>query len=370
MTEFGYKSLSLEEMIGQLFFIGIPGDKIDSTTASLLEDIKPGGICLFARNIKEAEQTRRLLEEIRDKLSVEPFLSIDQEGGLVDRLRRVLAPMPSAAKVTTIADAEELAKVIADALLALGFNMDFAPVVDVIDRERHRFVNGLHSRAFGSSALEVVQLAGAFMETLQENSVIGCLKHFPGLGASEVDSHDELPVVPVGQEDFEAVDLYPYRRLIAAGSVKVIMVAHAVYPKLGLQETDQNGKLLPSSLSSNFVTTLLRQNIGFDGLVLTDDLEMGAIVKNYGIGEASVKAILAGNDMVCICAGVDNIREAHKAVTDAFVGGSITKQRLDDSLSRIFELRSSVRMPAKFDADQMRSLTERITTMSQRLASN
>ncbi len=360
-------SLSIDEKIGQLFFIGIPCDGIDEPGKRLLDEIKPGGVCLFARNIKDPRQTRDLNDNIRRSLSIEPFLSIDQEGGLVDRLRRVMTPMPSAAKIATAEDAGEQARIIAETLLLLGFNMDFAPVLDVIDTNRSRFQNGLHSRAYGKSADEVVEIAGKFLNKLQENGVIGCVKHFPGLGASEVDSHEELPTVPVTEDEFECIDLLPYKRLIAAGLVNAVMVAHAAYPALGLQETDQDGKLLPSSLSSNIVTTLLREKMGFDGLVLTDDLEMGAIVKNYGIGEASVLAILAGNDMVSVCAGADAIRESHAAVSSAVMSGRISADRLEASVDRILKLQAEIQPPAEFDPDRIASLTEEIAQFNQRL---
>ncbi len=367
MTKPDTNPLSLEEKIGQFFFIGIPGDTVEPATALLLDEIKPGGVCLFARNIKDATQTRDLLDQVRGKLPIEPFLSIDQEGGLVDRLRRVLTPMPAAAKIADASRAAEQAEIISESLRMLGFNMDFAPVVDVVDGERARFTNGLHSRAYGSSTQDVVAIAGEFLATLQKNGIIGCLKHFPGLGASEVDSHEELPVVPVGQDEFDAVDLYPYRRLIADGGVKAVMVAHAAYPNLGLQENDQNGKLLPSSLSSNVVTKLLRQDIGFDGLVLTDDLEMGAIVKSYGIGEASVMAILAGHDMVCICAGVDAIRESHRVVTEAVESGRIGIDRIDESVARILKLKSELLKPAELELGRISALTDRVARLNENL---
>lgn len=360
--------LSIDQKIGQLFFIGIPGDSVDSATAELLDEVKPGGVCLFARNIKEPRQTRDLNDKIRSALSIEPFLSIDQEGGLVDRLRRILTPMPSASKIADVESAAKQASIIADALTNLGFNMDFAPVVDVIDHERAKFQNGLQSRAYGQNADEVVAIAGEFLATLQQNGIIGCLKHFPGLGASAVDSHEELPTVPVDPDEFESTDLHPYRRMIATGGVKAVMVAHATYPNLALQESGQDGKLLPSSLSSNIVTKLLRQDIGFDGLALTDDMEMGAIVKNYGIGEASVMALTAGNDMVSICAGVDAIRESHAAVTTAVESGRISEERLNGSVARILNLKSEVKKPIELDLGRIASLTEEISQLNQSLA--
>jgi beta-N-acetylhexosaminidase len=361
-------SLSLEDKVGQLFFIGIPTDHVDDVTKRLMADIRPGGVCLFARNIKQPDQTRVLLDELRSLSKVELFLSVDQEGGLVDRLRRVLGPMPAASRIATRESAAQQAEIIAEALSGLGFNMDFAPVVDVIDTGRAKFTNGLHSRAYGSSADDVILFASAFLDALQSNGIIGCLKHFPGLGASEVDSHEELPTVDIADQEFQSVDLAPFRHLIFGASVNAVMVAHAAYPKLGLQETGQDGKLLPASLSSNFVTHLLRQELKFDGLILTDDLEMGAILKNYGIGEASLMALNAGHDMVCICAGVDSILKAHETISAAVADGRLDESRIDTSVDRILRLKSKLSSPKELDLDRITSLSQRIVELNDSLS--
>lgn len=360
-------SLPLEKKIGQLFFIGLPGAVIDEASASLLEDISPGGVCLFARNIREARHARELLDSIRDRLTVEPFLSIDQEGGLVDRLRRLMTPMPAANQLKSPADAEALARIIAETLLILGFNMDFAPVVDVIDQNRSRPNNGLYSRAYGHSRQDVTEYAGRFLAGLQESGCLGCLKHFPGLGASGVDSHEELPLVDLTDDELFETDLFPYREIFHAQMPAAVMIAHACFPKSDLQETDQNGKLLPSSLSFNFVTSLLRGKLGFDGLVLTDDLEMGAILKNYGIGEACKMAVLAGEDMLSICASGDAIREGYAAVLGAARRGDISEVRIDESLQRIASAKSRIAAPLEFDNDRLLELSDRVAGLNQKL---
>jgi beta-N-acetylhexosaminidase len=361
-------SLSLRQKIGQLFFIGIPGPEIDAETHELLDEISPGGICLFARNIREPEQTRTLLDNVRELLPFEPLLSVDQEGGLVDRLRRITTPMPAASKLRDEEDARELAAIIGEALSTLGFNMDFAPVVDVIDDRRSKFTNGLFSREFGRSADEVVALAGAFLQKLQAAGCIGCLKHFPGLGASTVDSHEELPLVDIDESEFDRIDLHPYRALLASGGVHAVMVAHAAYPGLKLQEKDKSGKLLPASLSKSFITTLLRSQFEFDGLVITDDLEMGAIIKNYGVGEACKMAIQAGADMLAICADPARIREGYRAVVTAAEAGKVTDGRVDRSLARIAETRNLLHAPKPFSAEKLAQLSERTHALIQRLA--
>ena len=360
-------ALSLEQKVGQLFFIGVPGATIDDATSQLLDRISPGGVCLFARNIKEAGQTRDLLDNITERLPVRPILSIDQEGGLVDRLRRIITAMPAPIRITDAETAAEFAVLIAEIIRRLGFNMDFAPVVDVVDPARSQFTNGLYSRAFGSSAEEVVSLAGAFLETLQEAGCTGCIKHFPGLGASEVDSHEELPLVKLSEDEFMSVDITPYKALIDRGLVRAVMVAHAAYPNVGLQEVHQSGKLLPSSLSRKIVTGLLRKELQFDGLVVTDDLEMGAIVRNYGIGEACNLAVEAGVDMLAICAGVDAIYEGFASVLESVQSGRIPESTVDQSLERIFRLKSYLQEPLSFDLNRLEELSDSIADLNKRL---
>ena len=364
------RALPLKERIGQLFFIGIPGPEADEATRELLDEINPGGICLFARNIREADQTRQLLDDIRDLTAVTPFLSIDQEGGLVDRLRRIMTPMPAANKMRNAVDAVRLAEIIAETLRILGFNMNFAPVVDVIDAERAKHTNGLFSREFGRSKEDVTAMAGAFLETLQYKGILACLKHFPGLGAAKVDSHEELPQIDVSEDELTEIDLYPYRELFAGGEAKAVMAAHTAFPRIGLQETDQSGKLLPSSLSNNFINTLLRGTLQFDGLAITDDLEMGAIVKNYGIGDACKMAVGAGIDMLAICADPVAIREGHQAILDAVISGELSEDRIDESLLRIAVLKASLSDPLEFNADRISKLSDEVAALNEDLSRN
>lgn len=358
------KSLSLEQKIGQLFFVGIPGSELDASARGLLDEVVAGGVCLFARNIRDRLGCRELLDGVREFLPTGPLLSIDQEGGRVDRLRRTMAPMPAAARLRTDNDARDHARIIAESLRVLGFNMDFAPVVDVIDDSRLASDNGLFSRAFGASGTDVVRLAGTFLDVLQENGIIGCLKHFPGLGASVVDSHEELPSVEVDDVTMRSVDLRPY---VEIPDIRAVMVAHAAYPQSRLQEADESGKLLPASLCSNIVTGLLREELGFQGLVITDDLEMGAIVNNYGIGEACVKAVDAGCDMLAICADSDAIRRGFEAVFVAVNDGRISSDRIDSSLERIARVKAMVLPVPDFDLERLDELCHEITVLEERL---
>ena len=360
-------SLPLERKIGQLFFIGLPGAEFDDAARRLTKDVSPGGVCLFARNIREAAQTRKLLDEIRENSLIEPFLSLDQEGGLVDRLRRVVEPMPAANLLKTPEQAAMLARITAEVVRILGFNMNFAPVVDVMEKTRGNSNNGLFSRIFGNSKEEVFEFSRKYLETLQKHKVLGSIKHFPGLGASEIDSHEELPAVKITQDEFDSTDLYPYREFFKTVEARAVMIAHAAFPNLDLQERDQNGKLLPSSLSFNFTTKLLRRKLGFDGLALTDDLEMGAILKNYGIGEACKMAIKAGQDQLLICNDAGAIREGYAAVLEAVKSGEIDEKRVDESLQRVAAAKNLIQPPLDFDKDRLGELSNEISDLKAQL---
>jgi beta-N-acetylhexosaminidase len=362
-------SLPLEQKIGQLFFIGIPGPEIDQVAQDLIDEVTPGGFCLFARNLKDTGQVKSLTGMLDHLSPVTPFLSIDQEGGLVDRLRRIMTPMPAPSKMRNAEDAARLGAIIGETLSIFGFNMDFAPVVDVIDEERSHYQNGLLSRTFGNCREDVIAFGGAFLTNLEERGITGCLKHFPGLGASRVDSHDELPLIDIDEKRHNFIDLFPYWHLedFTGKDYHAVMVAHAAFPKHALQETDQNGKLLPSSLSYYFVTTLLRGHIGFNGLVITDDLEMGAVVKNYGIGDACKMAINAGVDMLAICASPDAIRAGYHAVLNAAKSGELSAQRIDETLARIAAVKKNIQSPPDYNRDRLVELSNEIIAFNDEL---
>lgn len=350
-------NLTLEQKVGQLFFIGISGPELDAATRQLLADVSPGGVCLFARNVRGFAQVRELLDGIRSASHLTPFLSVDQEGGLVDRFRRIMTPTPAASKLPNAAVAGEQAAMIGEILSLLGFNMDFAPVVDVIDDERGKHSNGLFSRTYGSSKVDATEFARAFLNSLQSKGIVGCIKHFPGLGAAQVDAHEDLPVVNISAAELVDTDLFPYRELLKTEAVHAVMAAHVCFPNHPKQEKDADGRFLPASLSYSFITELLRGELGFEGVVITDDMEMGAILRNYGIGEACKMAVRAGVDLLAICADAGNIRAGHQAVCDAVRSGEIGMDIIDGSLARIQKLRSQLAAPAAFDGARLEQLS-------------
>ncbi|MCZ2392188.1 MAG: hypothetical protein LC113_14080 [Acidobacteria bacterium] len=352
----------LRQKIGQLFSIGIPGPDIDRSTEELLREIRPGGVCLFARNVREPAQVRDLCDGLREILT-DPIISVDQEGGTVDRFRRIVTPLAAAGEVRTAADARKMGRIVGELLRILGINTDFAPVVDVVDDARSGASNGLFTRPFGRSKGSVVELAGAFLDGLEEMGIWGCLKHFPGLGAARVDSHNELPKIEISDDELFEVDLYPYRELLPKHDVGV-MVGHVAYTKASLQEKAQNGTLLPSSLSGSFINGLLRREFDFEGMVFTDDLEMGAIVREFGMGDACRMAVLAGVDALCICAEPANIRAGFAAVELAVGSGEITSERLKTSLSRIAAAKARLSKPLPFDAVRIAEISDEIAAFN------
>lgn len=353
-----FDNLTTAQKIGQMFIISLPKAEIDAQTREILETVKPGGICLFARNIKTARQTRNLLDEYREILDFEPFLTLDQEGGLVDRLRRVITPMPAPKNLCTVEQFVKLAQITAEVIRILGFNMNYAPVVDVIDKERTKFSNGLYARNFGNSKNDVIDFAIPYLETLRCGGVLGCLKHFPGLGASQVDSHDQLPVIKLPRVELFENDLFPYIEFFKRTEVFAVMIGHAVYTALenGKKEDD----ILPASLNPHIIDGLLRRELGYENLVVTDDLEMSAITNNFGMGNAAVMAIKAGNDCVSFCSNPEALSAAHSAVSNAVATGEISADRLDKSIARIALVKNHLQTPLEFDESKLEILSDEV----------
>src|SRR5262245_22603494 len=272
--------MKLEHRIGQLLVIGLPGPQLDLMTRSLLQTIQPGGILLNTHNIENAQQLAELTATIRSLLEVPPIIAIDQEGGRVDRLKQIYTPMPSADLLRASGDAAVAARmgeITAEALRTLGVNVNFAPVLDIASDDGAN--NGLRGRYLGGTLAEVVRLGGAYLEGLQRGGVVGVGKHFPGLGPAVLDSHSALPTIDKSRDEILKNDAAPYTELFSKINARLnaVIVAHGHYPAFdGLAP-------LPSSLSKNIVTGLLREELGFIGLTITVDLELGAITETSGL---------------------------------------------------------------------------------------
>src|ERR1700730_3118430 len=343
-------TLPLEQRIGQFFFIGLPGTELDEEARALIEEIKPGGIILFGRNVETAEQVRRLLDGARAMLPIAPLCGVDQEGGLVDRLREIFPPSPSARCMRQHGDlsgVRALGRVTGEVLRMLGFDINFAPVMSIITQERSQLTNGLYSRSFGRSPGEVLGYTTVYMRGLQATGCLGCLKHFPGIGAGAVDSHIEMPMVPLTHDDLLSQDLAPYIELFqrADDRVRVVMVSHGGFPNIDIKQGTTGGLIEPASISRSIVSKLLRQELGYKHLVVTDDLEMGAISKHTEIEDATVRAFLAGEDMLLICVTPATIRRGYRALLAAARDGRVNEDRIQESLKRIAATKALAKAP-------------------------
>ncbi|HEY0077949.1 MAG TPA: glycoside hydrolase family 3 N-terminal domain-containing protein [Pyrinomonadaceae bacterium] len=365
-------SLPLEQKIGQLLYIGLPGTEFDSEARSLVEQVNPGGIIIFGRNVAAPEQLRGLLDGVREALPVEPLFGIDQEGGLVDRLRKICTPMPAARKIRQhgdLAAARALGRITGEILRLLGFNMNFAPVLSIMTDDRDLLSNGLYSRSFGRSPGEVLGYTMVYLRGLQGTGLLGCAKHFPGIGAGEVDTHEEMAVIELSHDDLIAQDLAPYIELFQRedNMVRAVMVSHGGFPNIDIHRGTAGGRLVPASINHEIVTRLLREELGFGGLVLTDDLEMGAIAKHCEIEDAVLRAVQAGEDMLLICARPDLIRRGYEALLRAARNGELSEERIDASLRRIGDYKALTQTPLPFDVARFRHLSDEVAALNRKL---
>ena len=365
-------ALPLEQQIGQFLFIGLPGTELDADTRALIEEVQPGGIIIFGRNVASPEQLRSLLDGVREIVAIPPLVGIDQEGGLVDRLRRIFTPMPAARTIRQhgdLAAARQLGRVTGEVLRMLGFNINFAPVMSIMTDDRDLLSNGLYSRSFGRSPGEVLGYTTVYMRGLQGTGCLGCLKHFPGIGAGEVDSHEEMPVVHLSHDDLIAQDLAPYIELFQRRDdrVRCVMVSHGGFPNIDIKEEVTGGLLEPASLNYNIVTKLLRQELGYRHLVVTDDLEMGAIARHCEIEDATVRAVLAGEDMALICASPEKIRRGYQGLLEAAKKGRVPQERIEESLERIARTKTIVEPLPPLDLEQFQQLADEISKLNAKL---
>ncbi|MGA7926117.1 MAG: beta-N-acetylhexosaminidase [Candidatus Sulfotelmatobacter sp.] len=320
--------------IDQLLIVGVDGTEITPRFSSLLKRMQPAGVILFARNIKTAEQTWQLLRECQKCVSVPLFPCVDLEGGSVDRFREVLGPAPSAADVFATGHRKLFRKhgqVIGENCRALGFKVDFAPVLDLAF-EASRSV--MSSRVVSPNPRETAAYAREFLAGLRLAGVLGCGKHFPGLGEGRLDSHHELPVIEKTLKRLWAEDLLPYRMLRA--QMPLVMISHAAYPLVTHDQT-------PASLSKVWITNLLRKRVGYRNLIVSDDLEMGGVLSAAPVKQAAVEHIRAGGDLCLICQGEDSIAQAYEELTKTTERDPKFAKRVRESVRRVlaFKKRSA-----------------------------
>lgn len=312
---------------GQLAIAGFAGNTIPSDLKLLAREFDLGGIILFARNVDSPEQVAELAREARELEQDLPlWVSVDQEGGRVARLRSPFTewpPMLTLGRSGDVTLAHRFARALAAELKAVGVTLDYTPVLDVLTNPKNPVIG---DRALAERAEDVARFGAAIISALQAEGIAASGKHFPGHGDTSVDSHLELPLIEHPAERLEAVELIPFKAAIEAG-VASIMTAHILIPAVDEER--------PATLSARIVNQMLKKQLGYDGLVLSDDLEMKAISARYSIPDATVKAIAAGCDAVLMC-GADQDVQARslEAVIRAVETGEVPLRRVEDALAR------------------------------------
>ena len=325
-------NMSDADKVGQLLMIGIHGKTLNDDAKFMLNEYRVGGIILFDRNMESKDQVKPLIADINKagkSAGLTPlFLGIDQEGGAVARMDDKLIKVPPAEEVgkMPVEQAVSLAKQSGAELKDLGFNINFAPVADL----------GLtYGRSYSTSPDEVVRYAGAVGKAYDEAGLWYSYKHFPGIGKIDVDLHVDTSIVPVSKETLLSEDTKVFIDLIKQSkpNTYTIMVSHAMYPQI---DPDH-----PASLSKAIITDWLRKDMGYNGVVVTDDMDMGALAKHYTFGDMAVQSILAGSDILLVCHEYEHMQEAYNGLMKAVKDGRISKERLDESVKRILLMKMS-----------------------------
>ncbi len=322
---------------------GVPGPVLDAQTAATFRRIQPGAFILFGRNIQTPAQLRKLCDDLRDLSDVEPIITIDQEGGRVSRLKLIGNEPPNANNLRDRGDLNLIrdhGRITGRLLRMFGFNLDLCPVLDIsFDDEAD---NSLRGRCYGNDAAQVIRNAGAFNDALRCEGIATCGKHFPGYSRAPADAHHELPSIPLTRAELDPHELAVFKHFsTTANPVDSMMIGHAFYPAL-----DDSG--IPTSLSRRIITDLLRGEFGFRGLVMTDDLDMGAILNPYGTGDSGLEkvielAITAGNDIAMICHRVEMVEKAHGFLE------RVPRAELDRALASVAALKAKLVKPDPWD---------------------
>src|SRR5260370_22186266 len=281
------------DSLGQLILTGVPGPQLDAETGKLFRRVQPCGFILFARNIESAAQLRKLIDDLRGLSKIEPIITIDQEGGRVSRLRLIGNEQPKAQQLRDKNDVELIrghGDITGRLLRVFGFNLDLCPVLDISFDDNAD--NSLRGRCYGKTVEQVVCNAAAFNDAMRGQGIMNCGKHFPGYSAAKSDAHYELPKIERTREELDANELAVFQQFV--DKIDSVMICHGWYPCFEREKT-------PASLSRRIITELLRGELGFDGLIMTDELDIGAILNEHGLEETIRLAIGAGNDLAMIC---------------------------------------------------------------------
>lgn len=323
------ESMSQTEKLGQMVMIGIQGTKVDDDSLYMLNQYHMGGVILFDRNMESPEQVKQLTSDLQAQSNekVPLFIGIDEEGGDVVRMAEKLTPPPSQKEIGATGDIEQAktwAIKTAKSLKEMGINVNFAPVADVGSNDK---------RSYSTDTNTVIDFVRAATKGYQQENIIYSLKHFPGIGKGKVDSHIDSSSIDVVKEVLMTEDILPFKTIIDENEPNdyFILVSHLKYPALDEE--------YPASLSSKIMTDLLRNKLGYKGIIITDDMEMGAVANHNDFRSIGVKAIKAGADIVLVCHEYEHQQEVYLGLLDAVNSGEISQERIDESVKRIIKVK-------------------------------
>lgn len=351
-------NMSLDEKIGQLVVSGFYGTSLDENILKLIKEDKISGVILFNRNVKDSNTLLSLnnsLKESNKNNKLPLFISVDEEGGLVTRMPKDIKRLPTNKYIGSLNNKDlsyKVGEILGEQLSYFGFNMNFAPVLDINSNPNNPVIG---DRSFGNNKDTVASLGTSTMKGIQSKNIISVVKHFPGHGDTSVDSHVNLPVVNYDINRLNSFEFVPFKTAIQNGA-DAVMVGHILLPKIDSK--------YPSSMSYEIVTNILRKDLGFNGLVVSDDMTMGAITKNYSIEEASIKAINAGVDLLLVCQKYENTENVLKALKEAALNGTISKERLDNALYNIISIKKKYLLNKEYDNDiTIDGINQKITNL-------
>jgi beta-N-acetylhexosaminidase len=355
------------DSLGQVILTGVPGKELDAASAELFRRVQPGGFILFGRNVESARQLRKLIDDLRDLSATEPIITIDQEGGRVSRLRLIGNEPPNAQQLRDKGDVDLIRRhgdTTGRLLRVFGFNLDLCPVLDISFNDNAD--NSLRGRCYGKTVEQVARNAGAFNDAMRKQGIASCGKHYPGYSAAKSDAHYELPRIDRTREELDQNELAVFRKFIGRGGspnrprgievnrpyleegiVDSIMICHGWYPCLVPEKT-------PASLSRRVITDLLRSEFGFDGLIMTDDLDMGAILNGYSLEQTIRFAIEAGNDLVMICHRIPEIENVRKILE------TLPREQTDRALASVATFKKTMAPPYEFSEAAFRKIDNEI----------
>lgn len=323
------ESMSQTEKLGQMVMIGIQGTKVDDDSLYMLNQYHMGGVILFDRNMESPEQVKQLTSDLQAQSNekVPLFIGIDEEGGDVVRMAEKLTPPPSQKEIGATGDIEQAktwAIKTAKSLKDMGINVNFAPVADVGSNDK---------RSYSTDTNTVIDFVRAATKGYQQENIIYSLKHFPGIGKGRVDSHVDSSSIDVAKEVLMTEDIIPFKTIIDENDPNdyFILVSHLKYPALDEE--------YPASLSSKIMTDLLRNELGYKGIIITDDMEMGAVANHNDFRSIGVKAVKAGADIVLVCHEYEHQQEVYLGLLDAVNSGEISQERIDESVKRIIKVK-------------------------------